>query len=323
MKDAPFSIRIFVPSGDPEGVLVASRDDWPGKAVVFPRHLLGEVKGRREFKQPGVYLLVGPKKIYIGEGDPVGERLNDHARKKEFWSKAVFFTSEGGRLNKAHVQHLESRLYGLAKESARVDLDNEKNPQPPALSEEDYAFAQNFLGEITLMLPLLGFWQLETDDGGNEQDLDSSSDPDLVQEQKSAGKRAAIYSSLPMGMEFHLQYKGIEAKLCLAEGGVLVKGGSGVLQPPGAGSQFEVQCPAYAGQRHQLVASGVISVQESKAIFNADQFFSSASAAASVIRGMASNADHWVAGDGTNLGDLLRKAKAKNQNQPNHGMENS
>ena len=55
----PFSIKIFVPSDDPEGVRIVSSDDWPGKAVVFPRELLGEVKGRREYQQPNVYLLAG------------------------------------------------------------------------------------------------------------------------------------------------------------------------------------------------------------------------------------------------------------------------
>ncbi|MDD5412645.1 MAG: hypothetical protein PHF31_14745, partial [Methylobacter sp.] len=40
----PFSIKVFVPSGDPEGVRIVSRDDWPGKAVVFPRELLGGSK---------------------------------------------------------------------------------------------------------------------------------------------------------------------------------------------------------------------------------------------------------------------------------------
>jgi hypothetical protein len=87
----PFSIKIFVPSGDPEGVRIVSRDDWPGKAVVFPRQLLGEVKGRREYQQPGVYLLAGGKKLYIGEGDPLGERLGEHARKKSLLEKSGIF----------------------------------------------------------------------------------------------------------------------------------------------------------------------------------------------------------------------------------------
>jgi hypothetical protein len=83
--------------------------------------------------------------------------------KKAFWKKAVFFTAEGGRLNKAHVQHLESRLIALAHEAGLVELDNGNQPTTPALSEEEYASAENFLREILLMLPLLRFWQFADD----------------------------------------------------------------------------------------------------------------------------------------------------------------
>ena len=81
----PFTLEVFVPSGDPDGVLVASMNNWLGKATIFPRGLIGEVKGRKEFQQPGVYILIGGGKIYIGEGDPVGPRLESHVRQKEFW----------------------------------------------------------------------------------------------------------------------------------------------------------------------------------------------------------------------------------------------
>jgi hypothetical protein len=42
----PFSIRLFAPPGQPDGVLVAIHDTWPGRAVIFPRTLVGEVNGR-------------------------------------------------------------------------------------------------------------------------------------------------------------------------------------------------------------------------------------------------------------------------------------
>jgi hypothetical protein len=82
-----FTLEVFVPSGDPDGVLVASVNNWLGKATIFPRGLIGEVKGRKEFQQPGVYLLIGGGRIYIGEGDPVGPRLESHIRQKDFWKK--------------------------------------------------------------------------------------------------------------------------------------------------------------------------------------------------------------------------------------------
>ena len=153
----PFSIRIFLPSGSPDGILVATNDSWLGRAVVYPRRFAGEVKGRKEYKQPGVYVLLGPNRMYIGGGDPVGDCLDVDARDKDFWHKAVFFTAEGGRINKSHVQHLESRLIALAKDSGRVSLVHENQHAAPGLSEEGYAFAESFLYEILRMLPLLGF----------------------------------------------------------------------------------------------------------------------------------------------------------------------
>ncbi|MGB4583129.1 MAG: hypothetical protein WBI05_03235 [Rhodoferax sp.] len=51
----------FAPSGDPEGIRVVTRDDWPGKTVIFPRHLPSEVKRRKELSQPITYLLAGGK----------------------------------------------------------------------------------------------------------------------------------------------------------------------------------------------------------------------------------------------------------------------
>lgn len=303
----PFSIRIFVPSGDPEGVRIVTRDDWPGKAVVFPRDLLGEVKGRREYQQPGVYLLAGGKKLYVGEGDPLGDRLGSHARNKTFWNKAVFFTAEGGRLNKAHVQHLESRLVGLAREVGLAELDNGNQPLPPALSEEEHASAENFLREILLMLPLLGFWQFD-DDRQEEADAEIQEEVQQSVTVKRNGKRAETYSCLPRGMRFQFQSpSGMKASLELVQGGVVVsKGSQAVLETK---PHFDIHGASYAAKRRELIESGILQAEGETYLFTADQFFSSASAAASVIAGQNHNADHWQATDGSNLGDLLRQVR--------------
>ena len=305
----PFSIKIFVPSGDPEGVRVISRDDWPGKAVVFPRDLLPEVKGRREYQQPGVYLLSGGKKLYVGEGDPVGDRLGDHARRKQFWKKAVFFTAEGGRLNKAHVQHLESRLIALARDAGLAELDNENQPQIPALSEEEYASAENFLREILLMLPLLGFWHFD-DDRLEEAEAEIQEEAQQEVNNKRSGKRAGLYSSLPRGLVFNFHGSArLKASLELVESGVIVKSQSqAVLEPK---QHFEIHGATYAAKRRELIESEILQPKGDTLIFTQDQFFSSASAAASIIAGQNQNADHWIANDGSNLGDLLRDARSK------------
>ena len=64
---APFSLRIFVADGDPDGLRIVEKSNWIGKALVFPRALLPQVKARPELAQTGVYLLLGPRPD--GEGD--------------------------------------------------------------------------------------------------------------------------------------------------------------------------------------------------------------------------------------------------------------
>ncbi len=302
----PFTLEVFVPSGDPDGVLVASMNNWLGKATIFPRGLIGEVKGRKEFQQPGVYILIGGGKIYIGEGDPVGPRLESHVRQKDFWKKAIFFNSEAGRLNKAHVQHLESRLVQIAKEAGKAALENGNMPIAPALSESEHAFAENFLNDILLILPLLGFYQLEL---GEEEDAVAQEDDQVDITDNSEGKRSSLYSSLPKGMQFKMNWRDLDSTLEIVDGGVIVKKGSQAMEPVQA--SFELQSPAYAGQRRQLVESGIIKVLDQKAFFTEDQFFSSGSAAAAVVRGRTSNANRWVSQDGVSLGDLIRKARGR------------
>jgi len=88
----PFSIKIFCPDGNPAGLRIISKSNWTGCGLVCPRSTLPMVKGRKEFTQPGVYVLVGPPeegelpKIYVGEGDAVGPRLEQHYASKEFWT---------------------------------------------------------------------------------------------------------------------------------------------------------------------------------------------------------------------------------------------
>jgi hypothetical protein len=52
----PFSLRIFVADGDPEGLRIVDKSNWIGKALVFPRVLPLQVKTRPELTQAGSFL---------------------------------------------------------------------------------------------------------------------------------------------------------------------------------------------------------------------------------------------------------------------------
>ncbi len=159
---APFSIRIFLPSGDPEGLRLVEKSNWTGLGLTFPRSKFSEARKRSELDQTGIYVLVGPREggelptVYIGEGDVVRRRLEKHYGKKDFWTRAVVFVSKDGYLNKAHVSFLESRLLARAQQAKRCKLDNATGSQPPSLSEADQADAEGFLADMLSIFPVLG-----------------------------------------------------------------------------------------------------------------------------------------------------------------------
>lgn len=113
----PFSLRIFVADGDPDGLRIIDKSNWIGKALVFPRALLPQVKARPELAQTGVYLLLGPRPdgegdmIYVGEGDPIRPRLESHYAQKDFWTRAIGFTTATMRLNRRPRPQLPRQLH--------------------------------------------------------------------------------------------------------------------------------------------------------------------------------------------------------------------
>jgi hypothetical protein len=165
---APFTIRIFVPDGDPEGVRLIDRMNWTGLGIAFPRSKWTEVRQRPEFIRAGVYILVGYQEqeddlptIYVGQADGVRDRIEAHYKNKDFWDWGIIFVSNSGGLNRAHVTWLECALVKRAIEAHRCRLDNGNAPQEPGLTEAEKADTQAFLNEILQILPLVGLRAFE------------------------------------------------------------------------------------------------------------------------------------------------------------------
>src|SRR5438105_7009691 len=84
----PFTIRIFVPDGDPEGVRIVDRMNWTGKGIAFPRSKWAELRQRKEFGKAGVYVLVGYREgssdddlptVYVGKATrEMSSRIESH-----------------------------------------------------------------------------------------------------------------------------------------------------------------------------------------------------------------------------------------------------
>lgn len=160
----PYTIRIYVPGGDPEGLRIIDRMNWTGLGIVFPREDWTKIKSRADFGKPGVYILIGYVTeddlvtLYIGQGDVLRTRLDSHSVNKDFWSRAVIFVSSAasGGLNRAHATWLEHALIKRAIEAKRSHLENGTEPQEPQLSEAEKADTEAFLREMLQILPLVG-----------------------------------------------------------------------------------------------------------------------------------------------------------------------
>lgn len=262
----PFSIRIFVANGDPDGLRIIERSNWNGKAMVFPRSLLPEIKKREEFGRTGVYLLLGPREdgegelLYIGEGDPVRPRLENHFSKKDFWNRGVFFvTGQEGALNKAHVQYLEARMIELAHAAKRLPLDNQNHPKRPTLNEADQADMEVFLGHILQILPLLGISAFE----------------------KPGSAR------LTRKKRFFLNAKGLTAEGFESTGGFVVfEGSQSTLETV---PSMKIHVRGMYDLRERLIDSGVLRQKDNCYRFSQDYSFSSPSTAAAVVMGRSAN----------------------------------
>ena len=285
----PFSLRIFIADGDPDGLRIVEKSNWIGKALVFPRALLPQVKARPELAQTGVYLLLGPRPdgegdmLYVGEGDPIRPRLESHYAQKDFWTRAIgFTTTTAGQLNKAHVQFLESRLIALARAAKRLPLDNANQPAEPSLSEADRADMEVFLGHMLGMLPVLGVHAFEQ----------APSAP--------AAKASPVLTC---------KGKGVQATGYEASQGFVVRAGSQAVLDTVPSMALHVR--GMYDLRQELIGNGVLGLRGGLYQFTQDYSFSSPSTAAAVVLGRSANGRIEWKSDGRTLKEIQEAEAAQ------------
>ncbi len=280
----PFSIRVFFTDGEPRGLRLVEKSGWSGFGAVCPRQRFGEVKNRGEFGRPGVYLLLGDDAgqnlpdVYIGEADPLVDRIKQHVQNKDFWERFVAFSDRGQSLNKAHIQYLEHRMIQAAGEAKRCNLLNGNNPTAPSLSEADRADCELFLDEVFSISSALGITVFEK--------------PEIKTSQQ---------------LLLFLKYKEIEAKgYETADGFVVLKGSEVFPETTPSAPSSIIQL------RNELQAKGVLGKNENSGLaFLQDYEFSSPSTAAGIIRGASSNGrSEWRTGEGKKLREIQDETNA-------------
>lgn len=251
------------------------------KAIYSPRARLKELLDREEYESPGVYLLKSDpnnenynERIYIGEADPLNERLKQHLTdsSRDFKECISIISMNSGELNKAHIKNMESKLVKMAYEAKNAEIDNKNTPTKSTLSEADDALVDLFINQIKAILPLCGYSVLI---------------PTTVK---------VIDNDEIKEKVFIINRKNINARMIITQEGYIVLKGSTACKEttPSLGS--------YKEQREKLIKENIMILDGEFYIFKQDTVFSSPSAASCIILGTStSGPEEWKDKNGIKL----------------------
>lgn len=282
-------IRVFLTDGSPLGVQYAELVNWTGQAFSCPKNLLPELKDWVDQTQkPGVYILLGIRAddeqvAYIGESEDMLRRLvvEHYAKPPEGIleiTQALLFTSKDENLTKGHITFLEQRLQDRAKKANRIPLVVGRIPSEKMLSRPEEATMNEFLQNIYVVAATLGYTLFE-----------------LPKKTKIGGKKFTF-----------TQQGGVTANGYLVEDGFLVESGSYAAKAS-TGSLYD----GYKKLKKQLVASGVLELEDGKYRFTSDYIFQTSSAAIGVVSGsQRSGPGSWKDDKDKTLGEF-EASKAK------------
>lgn len=288
-------LKLFLVDGTPGGLTTAEITNWTGHVLSGRRSDLGDLLKRPEAQRPGVYLLlgddeaaIGGARCYIGEAEDVADRLRSHQRGKVFWDRAVIVTSKDENLTKGHVRYLESRLIGLAKRAARVELENSTQPPPAPLPEADRSDMEYFIEQVQVVLPVLGVNAIRVREV-------NPPDQGTVDEQISPLFRLVNAK------------QGVDAKAQQIDGEFIMLAGSTVVGNVRQSARYSPSTArayaSYSALHAKLVASGTITVVNGTGRVTRNVVFSSPSTAGAIALGRSCNGRAaWISTEGETFG---------------------
>ncbi len=277
------TIKLFLMDADPDGRMVCELSNWTGKAYRIPRGKVKDCADRPELKSTAVYILFGgaessseKPRAYIGEAENVYSRLVQHVGEKEFWNEAVVFISKDENLNKAHIKYLESRLYELATNAGRFQIENGNTPTKSSISESDQAEMEEFIEYVRMLINTMNFKVFEP----------------LIKET----------SDLNQDIEdlFLKGARGASGKGKRVADGFVVYKGSEI-----ASSTVPSFPRGFKALREELINGDTVNENQEKIVLTEDCLFSSPSAAAAVIMGRSANGLlEWKSKSGKTLKEI-------------------
>ena len=284
-------VKLFLVDGTPGGLTTAEITNWTGHVLSARRSDLADLLKREEVQRTGVYLLLGDDETalgdtlcYIGEADVIATRLRYHANSqdKAFWDRVVVITSKDTNLTKSHGRYLESRLIQLATKAGRVSLENGTAPPTPNLPEADASDMEYFIGQLQIMLPVLGVNAIRVRKAPTPSASDPIESPIFTLSNAKAGVQASAQQ--------------IDGEFTLLAGSRVVPHWHGV----GKATSTQRAYAGYRARHESLLADGSIVTEGGVGLVTRDIAFSSPSTAGAVALGRSCNGRvEWVSPEGS------------------------
>lgn len=167
----------------------------------------------------GVYFLLGPGddperfRAYIGQvrGSTLVRRVKDHARKKDWWSRALLIGSASREgFNSAEIGWLEGRLFQVLAEAVACEVMNTQRPGDESLRGRERDLLERFVDPISAALRASGY-PPDAAGGARLDAVETSERPRKPRRPPSPLVALIREAGIAVPLEIHADYRGARA----------------------------------------------------------------------------------------------------------------
>lgn len=150
-------INMLLYDGTLNGVLRIEDSSWnAGELFSAPRDSMPELLKTGACNKYGVYLLLSPNMVYVGQSSDLSKRMTQHLNGKDWWDSAVIITTKDDSLNHSDIDYLENVLIDRALALKKLDCDNKKSGNPAKVDVFRKVFLGQYLDEALFLMQLIG-----------------------------------------------------------------------------------------------------------------------------------------------------------------------
>ena len=125
-------INMLLYDGNLSGVIRIEDSNWnAGELFSAPRESVSDLINTGACDRYGVYLLLSPEKVYVGQSSDLAKRISQHIAGKDWWESVIILTTKDDTLNRSDIDYLEYVLIEKASVIQNLDSDNKKSGNPP------------------------------------------------------------------------------------------------------------------------------------------------------------------------------------------------